>query len=445
MYELKGGLQMRVEARGAEECALPLQPFLTCLRNARRGTAAGPSGVTNEHLRILLDEEADWTFLHGAAQRLARADVPAPVLPAIRAGRIVALRKPNGRVRALVVGDVLRRLVGRTLAQQYASELQAACMPIQYGLSTRAGTEALVRLLRVATEMDPRATVLSIDAVGAFDHVSRHAMLAGLMHRPSLQPLLPFARQFYASDSTYVWQDAQGDTHEIRQAEGGEQGDPLMPALYAIAQHPALAAVNEQLHEGEAVFAYLDDIYVVAAPERIRELQDLCQRALREHTRIELNRGKTRIWNAGGEEPANISDLHGQSEEPIWTGDWALPRDRQGLLVLGTPLGTDEYVASTLAARSETQQRLLTRIPDVPDLQAAWLLLHFCAAPRANYLLRNVPPALTAQFAADHDAAVATCLGSLVHCGDHMPAAATQASHAAGPRLRRTGVALCSC
>ena len=44
-------------------CALPLQPFLTCLRNARRGTAAGPSGITNEHLRILLDEEADCTVL----------------------------------------------------------------------------------------------------------------------------------------------------------------------------------------------------------------------------------------------------------------------------------------------------------------------------------------------------------------------------------------------
>ena len=134
-----------------------------------------------------------------------------------------SIRKPNGRVRALVVGDV----VGRTLAQEYASELQAACMPFQYGLSTCAGTEALVRLLRVATEMDPRATVLSIDAVGAFDHVSRRAMLAALQQRPSLQPLLPYVRQFYASDSTYVWQDAQGNSHEVRQSEGGEQGDPL--------------------------------------------------------------------------------------------------------------------------------------------------------------------------------------------------------------------------
>ena len=261
-------------------------------------------------------------------------------------------------------------------------------MPFRYGLCARAVTEALVRLLRVATDMDPRATVLSIGAVGVLDHVSRQAMLAGLMHRPRLQPLLLFARQFCASNSTSLWQDASGDSHEIR----GEQGDPVMPAFDAIAQHPALAAVNEQLREGEAVFAYLDDIYYidsVAAPERIRELQDVCKRALREHARMELNRGKTRIWNAGGEEPANISDLRGQSDEPSGPETGLSP---EGILVRGTPFGTDEYMASTLAAKRETQQRLLTRIPDVPDLQACWLLLHFCAAPGANYLLRNVPP-----------------------------------------------------
>ena len=66
--------------------------------------------------------------------------------------------------------------------------------------SAPAGTEALVRLLRVATVIDPRATVLSIDIIGAFHHVSRHAMLAGLRilrHRSSWQPLLPYVHQFF--------------------------------------------------------------------------------------------------------------------------------------------------------------------------------------------------------------------------------------------------------
>ena len=101
------------------------------------------------------------------------------------------------------------------------------------------------------------------------------------------------------------------------------------------------------------------------------------------------------------------------------------PRHCQGLLVLGTPLGTDEYVHGILAASG------LTRIPEVPDLQAAWRLLHYCAGPRANYLLRNVPPALTAQFAADCEPASATCLGSLVRSGDQLPTAAVRTSQVA--------------
>ena len=79
-------------------------------------------------------------------------------------------------------------------------------MPYQYGLSTR-GTEPVSRLLRAATEASPRATVLSVDAVGAFDHVSRGSMLDALHGHPELQPLLPFARQFYASPSSYTWID----------------------------------------------------------------------------------------------------------------------------------------------------------------------------------------------------------------------------------------------
>ena len=147
-------------------------------------------------------------------------------------------------MRALVVGDVLRRLTGRVLAQTYATQLQQACLPFQFGLSTRAGTEALARVLKVATELDPRATVLSVDAAGAYDHVSRGAMLEALHARPELQPLLPYARQFYATPSSYTWVDDSGTSHTVSQGEGGEQGDPLMPGLYSLAVHAALQEVQ---------------------------------------------------------------------------------------------------------------------------------------------------------------------------------------------------------
>ena len=220
------------------------------------------------------------------------------------------------------------------------------------------------------------------------------------------------------TNSIYVWQDADRQSHEARQSEGGEQGDPLMPALYAIAQHPAFAAVHTQLREGEAVFAYLDDIYVVAVPERIRELLDACQQALREHACIELNRGETRIWNAAGEEPAHISELRGHGEQPIWTGDSSLPRDRQGLLVLGTPLGTDDDVRGKEADGARPPPHPHPRGPRPAS----------CVATSA--LLRRPPSQLppAERPARTH---IANCLGSLVHSGDQLPAAAVQASQLA--------------
>ena len=82
------------------------------------------------------------------------------------------------------------------------------------------------------------------------------------------------------------------------------------------------------------VFAFLDDVYVVALPDRVKELYAAVEVALWRHAHVQLHRAKTRIWNAAGEEPANIGDLRPVGGDPVWVGDWALPRDQQGLKVL---------------------------------------------------------------------------------------------------------------
>ena len=67
-------------------------------------------------------------------------------------------------------------------------------------------------------------------------------MLGKLHATPELQTLLPFVRLFYGEASEYLWTDDGGTTHHIPQGEGGEQGDPLMPALFALGQHDGLEA-----------------------------------------------------------------------------------------------------------------------------------------------------------------------------------------------------------
>ena len=46
--------------------------------------------------------------------------------------------------------------------------------------------------------------------------------------------------------STYVSHDTLGQPHRVLQAEGGEQGDPLTPALFALAMHQAFVALQPE-------------------------------------------------------------------------------------------------------------------------------------------------------------------------------------------------------
>ena len=87
--------------------------------------------------------------------------------------------------------------------------------------------------------------MLSIDGIGAFNQISRDgpsecgrsragvAIRVDVLRRPF--SLLVGRRSFTLSD----------------RGEGGEQGDALMPLFFALGQHSALEAIQEELHEGE--------------------------------------------------------------------------------------------------------------------------------------------------------------------------------------------------
>ena len=231
---------------------------------------------------------------------------------------------------------------------------------------------------------------------------------------------LPFVRQFYGTPSQYLWEDDDGSVHIIHQGEGGEQGDPLMPMLFALGQHQALRSVQHFLRSDERLFAYLDDIYVVCAPERVGVIHARIEVDLWEFARIQVHLGKTQVWNRGGHYPPGCTQLQAAAQvvdlnARVWCGDGEL--EVQGLRVLGIPIGNPAFVRSELRKKSVLHSVLLDRIPVVQDLQSAWLLLLYCANTRANYWLRGVPPEDVAQFASDHDVATQSCLSQLLGAG----------------------------
>ena len=72
--------------------------------------------------------------------------------------------------------------------------------------------------------------------------------------------------------------------------------------------HDALVEVQEQLQEGEVIFAFLDDVHTLCSPERVRNIYDLLGEKL-------FHIGKTRTWNRAGEVPDRMEEL----DPSVWS------------------------------------------------------------------------------------------------------------------------------
>ena len=129
--------------------------FFDCLRGAPSGVASGPGGCTNEMLRVCLDDQETVSLLFEAAEDFARGQVPPVVCRSLMLATMTTLQKRDGGVRGIAAGTSFRRLVAKTLARQFSDAVEAACAPLQFALSTRAGVDCVGHAVRVATELNP--------------------------------------------------------------------------------------------------------------------------------------------------------------------------------------------------------------------------------------------------------------------------------------------------
>ena len=131
--------------------------------------------MTVEHLQVLLDHSKDAKQLYQVAELLSRAEVPVSVRDAVRLGRLTALQKPDGGVRGMVAGNIVRRLVARTMYQQLMKDVERATAPFQYALTTRAGCKCIAHV--------GHSNHVSIDGISAYDLIPRSAMTECMKQR----------------------------------------------------------------------------------------------------------------------------------------------------------------------------------------------------------------------------------------------------------------------
>ena len=135
------------------------------------------------------------------------------------------------------------------------------------------------RGVRALTEADPDLVVCALDATNAYCTATRRACLEEL--EATAPEVARCARLFSARASQYLFWDEGGRCHTLQTTNGVDQGDPLAPLLFACGIAPRLRELEAELREqartrGLApdrvhVFAFLDDVVVLAPPELAAE------------------------------------------------------------------------------------------------------------------------------------------------------------------------------
>ena len=271
-------------------------------------------------------------------------------------------------------------------------------------------------MLRAATDHDPTATVLKVDGIGAYDHVFRSAMLVWLSRMRGARALLPCVRLPYATPSIYVWFDNQGERRTVTQAEGGEQGDPLMPLLFSIGIQGALEEVSTLLVAGEQLCAFLDDVKIVCQPGRVLFLYD------------GLDEPLLRVPCVCGTSPS--------CSLPMWR-TWPDVWQPKMITVLGTPIGSEDCVREKMNRRVEEERRLGH---NPRGARPAVCVLLQSANPRANHSLRTMSPSQSVEYARAHDEGIWQVVSTLLDLrerGEH-----DQARQVATLPMRQGGLGL---
>ena len=233
------------------------------IRDFSMGSGPGPFGLRPQHLKEALVPGVRDELLRQCAaviNIMAQGKAPSELQPLICGASLHALPKLAGDHRPVACGDTWRRLCAKCLASQVKDAVTEYLFPMQLGVGVRGATEAIVHVLRQwlarSTGVADRV-VVTLDIENAFNSVDRSAILSSV--RRVLPCLAPWADFCYRNDSVLF-----ADEHRIGSACGIQQGDPLGPALFAIALQDAIRRAREEAdsqHPGgiDWVAFYLDD------------------------------------------------------------------------------------------------------------------------------------------------------------------------------------------
>jgi hypothetical protein len=129
------------------------------------------------------------------ARKISTEVLDPKTLETYTACRLLALDKSPGsaelQVRPIGVGEVMRRIVGKTIAWCLGEDIQKAAGPLQVSSGLKGGSEAAIHSMRQVFHEDSTDAIILVDAANAFNRLNRQAALHNIRYLTCVQIFQP--------------------------------------------------------------------------------------------------------------------------------------------------------------------------------------------------------------------------------------------------------------
>ncbi|XP_008486032.1 uncharacterized protein LOC103522716, partial [Diaphorina citri] len=329
------------------------------------GSSPGIDGMRPQYLKDVTSKSAGeagcraLSAITNLCNFLLSGNLPDDLCPLLYGASLCALKKKDGGLRPIAVGNTFRRLTSKLVCFKLRPTLNEYLLPHQLGVSAKQGCEAAIHSVRtyVSNPSNSGKVLLKIDFKNAFNSVERDVILHQV--KAKIPSAFPFLNQCYRKPSCLFF-----GKEYISSVVGAQQGDPCGPLAFCLAVQHIVQSMKSELNVW-----YLDDATLADDPETV--LSDFkALISLAKDAGLEINSAKCEIFSISS--PLDISTLNDfRSIAP----DITLLSDRD-LSLLGAPILLDSfepYVAQKVAA----VQNLFDRA-SILNSHVAYTLIKHC-------------------------------------------------------------------
>ena len=186
--------------------------------------------------------------------------------------------------------EVLLKLASSCVLKQLKSALSLFFMPLQAGVCTPGGAESIAHQVRQVLADNSNFALVTIDAANAFNSPSRSQIAKALKSNVIFAPLRRLCGLECAAPSDLFFRDPNDAKHVLKSMMGVRQGSVLGPVFFCAAMHPMLCEISRS-NKDLRVYAYMDDVSLVGAPDACGKAFQFAQRHLNEMS-VKINANK---------------------------------------------------------------------------------------------------------------------------------------------------------